>query len=80
MSTTVLESWNTAAPFSSLIPVALYPLLAYFFITGGLASTGFFVVQGKQTHLASQFTIALLAAVLLGFGVIFTSISIGIYV
>ncbi|KAI8084444.1 uncharacterized protein BX664DRAFT_337005 [Halteromyces radiatus] len=80
MSTTILDSWNTATPFSPPVPVALCPLLAYFCITGGLASSGLFVVQGKHTRLLNQFQTAFLAAILLGFGAIFTSISIGIFV
>ncbi|KAI8329798.1 hypothetical protein BC941DRAFT_441932 [Chlamydoabsidia padenii] len=80
MSTSILESWNEASPYSPVVPVMAYPLLAYFFITGGLASTGLFVVQGKHTNISSQFQTAFFAAILLGFGAIFTSVSIGIYV
>ncbi|CAO3646354.1 unnamed protein product [Cunninghamella blakesleeana] len=76
---TALESWSAGVPFSSPIPVSLYPLVANLCITGGLTATGMFVVQSKNTLILQQFRTAFLASFLLGFGAIFTSIAIGIY-
>ncbi|CAO3622773.1 unnamed protein product [Cunninghamella echinulata] len=74
-----LEAWSNGVPFSTPIPVIIYPIIAYFCITGGLTATGMFVVQGKNTVLLQQIQTAFLASLLLGFGSIFTSIAIGIY-
>ncbi|KAI7861709.1 hypothetical protein BDF14DRAFT_1886874 [Spinellus fusiger] len=77
---TALEEWTVAAPFSALVSPELYPLLAYISLSGGLLATGMYVVQGNKTSLREQLQMTLLAALLLGFGTIFTSISVGIYV
>ncbi|KAI8060065.1 hypothetical protein BC940DRAFT_312898 [Gongronella butleri] len=73
-----LSIWQTASPFQPVLPVTIYPLIAYFCVTIGLAATGVFVVQGSRTHVAKQLQTALAASVLLAFGAVLTSVSIGL--
>ncbi|KAI8370543.1 uncharacterized protein BYT42DRAFT_582794 [Radiomyces spectabilis] len=77
---TVQEDWIGATPLKAPIMPALYPLLAYICISSGLLISGIFAVQSKNTSLAKQLQTSLLASMFLGFGAIFTSISVGIYV
>ncbi|OAD67019.1 hypothetical protein PHYBLDRAFT_24833 [Phycomyces blakesleeanus NRRL 1555(-)] len=69
-----------SAPVTAPVPPILYPLLAYISLSAGLLATGMFVVQEKNTLLAKQVQTSLIAALFLGFGTIFTSISVGVYV
>ncbi|CDH59029.1 predicted protein [Lichtheimia corymbifera JMRC:FSU:9682] len=75
-----LDDWNAGKPLSAPIPTSLYPLLAYIFLSAGLFMGGMFVVQSKNTSLFKQLQTSLAASLFLGFGAVFTSISVGVYV
>ncbi|KAG2226284.1 hypothetical protein INT45_005956 [Circinella minor] len=75
-----LSDWKTATPFSAPIPPSVLPFLALFLLSAGLLYGGIFVVQGKNTSLFKQLSTSILASLFLGFGAIFTSVAVGVYV
>ncbi|KAI9495092.1 hypothetical protein BDB00DRAFT_815824 [Zychaea mexicana] len=75
-----LSDFNAASPLSTPIPPSVFPFLALIFLSAGLLHGGIFVVQGKNTSLFIQFQTSVLASIFLGFGAVFTSVSVGVYV
>ncbi|KAI8148316.1 hypothetical protein BJV82DRAFT_663696 [Fennellomyces sp. T-0311] len=75
-----LSDWNVATPVSAPIPPSVLPFLATALLGAGLLYGGIFVVQGKNTSLFKQLQTSIVASLFLGFGAIFTSVSVGVYV
>ncbi|ORY99897.1 hypothetical protein BCR43DRAFT_511053 [Syncephalastrum racemosum] len=75
-----IELWQNATAIGAPVPPSLYPLLAYVSLSGGLLAAGVFVVQGKNTSVFQQFQTSILASLFLGFGAIFTTNAVGVYV
>ncbi|KAI9312126.1 hypothetical protein BX666DRAFT_1989008 [Dichotomocladium elegans] len=74
-----LDAWNAGTALTAPVPTSLYPVLSCIFLVIGLVLAGSFVVQSKSTSLLKQVQTSLGASVFLGFGIIFTSISVGVY-
>ena len=73
----------TQIPYSSPVSVDAYPTYAVTMTLAGLVATAFyfvFQIQGTKRSTAVEMLIAILAAVLLGFGSLFTMLSFGLYV
>ncbi|KAI9253424.1 hypothetical protein BDA99DRAFT_519730 [Phascolomyces articulosus] len=79
MSSALID-WKAASSLSAPIPPSVLPFLALAFLSAGLLYGGIFVVQGKNTSLFNQLSISILASLFLGFGAVFTSVSVGVYV
>ncbi|KAL1935150.1 hypothetical protein VTP01DRAFT_4290 [Rhizomucor pusillus] len=76
---TAHDDWVAASPFKSPLPPSLYPSLAFIFLSIGLFAGGMFVVQSRNTSLFKQLQASIVASLFLGFGTIFTSLAVGVY-
>jgi hypothetical protein len=73
------------SPYNSPIDPALYPTLALMLMIAGLASSAFFFVQQVTTSkvqrsLSNDMVMATVSAVFMGLGMMFTMLTVGIYV
>jgi len=73
-------------PYSSPVPVALYPILALIFmLTGIVGALYFFLYEttssvSARKNLFKEILISLVSSVLLGFGTLFLLLWVGVYV
>merc|ERR1712106_276567 len=72
-------------PYSSPIDPAFYSTLALLLMISGLATSAFFIVKQITTSkssrtLSNDVAMASTSAVLLGLGMVFTMLTVGIYV
>merc|ERR1711916_165284 len=73
------------SPYSPPLPMSLYSMLAIVLLVGGIASTlsflGYEVTSNKVSRsIQKEATMALTASGLLGFGVLFLLLWVGVYV
>ncbi|CAG5102867.1 Oidioi.mRNA.OKI2018_I69.chr1.g503.t1.cds [Oikopleura dioica] len=73
------------SPYNSPIDPSLYSTLAFFLMIAGLGSSAYFFVEqvtkSKNVRsLSKDFSLALVSAIFMGLGMMFTMLTVGIYV
>ncbi|KAK3812016.1 MAG: hypothetical protein J3Q66DRAFT_349152 [Benniella sp.] len=71
--------WETGTTFVPLIPVNLHPILAAITLSVGLLFATKFGLAQKPA-IAHDLATAVPSAILLGFGIVFLALSVGLYV
>ncbi|CAG8435283.1 5535_t:CDS:2 [Diversispora eburnea] len=66
--------------FSPPIPSILFPTLAFLFFLAGFVLTSAFSFIPAKVSMIKELLFAIPASILLGFGSVFLSLSVGIYV
>ncbi|KAG0223577.1 hypothetical protein BGW42_005804 [Actinomortierella wolfii] len=75
----LLEAWEVGTPFEAPLPNWLHPILAIVTLGNGLALAAKFGVSQKQS-IYHDLSTAIPSALLLGFGVVFLFLSVGLYI
>ncbi|CAJ0648333.1 7209_t:CDS:2 [Entrophospora sp. SA101] len=75
-----LSDWQNATPYSAPFPQSTFPILAFLLLLSGFIVTSAFSVISSKTSLIKEFSTAIPASLLLGFGTLFLFMAVGIYV
>ncbi|CBY07489.1 unnamed protein product [Oikopleura dioica] len=75
----------TFSPYNSPVDPAMYSTIAFFLMIAGLGSSAYFFVEqvtkSKNVRsLSRDFSLAMISAVFMGLGMMFTMLTVGIYV
>ncbi|KAF8932101.1 hypothetical protein BGZ47_011563 [Haplosporangium gracile] len=72
-------AWSAGTPFTAPLPESAHPILAITTLTAGLYFAARYGISQKQS-IAFEFANTIPSAVLLGFGIVFLFLSVGLYV
>ncbi|KAI1313068.1 hypothetical protein EDD11_002705 [Mortierella claussenii] len=78
-SSELYTAWSTGTPFSPPLPVSTHPLLATLTLAVGLFFAAKFGIAQKPA-LAYDLATTIPSSILLGFGIVFLFLSVGLYV
>ncbi|KAF0496966.1 transmembrane protein [Gigaspora margarita] len=75
-----LTDWQGSTPFTPLVQKNLFPLIAFLLLVFGFVASSAYSVIPTRKSLVDEIKSAIIASLLLGFGSIFLSMAVGVYV